>query len=312
MLTGFMHVMSFLGSAAFYLPVLAVVFWCLSPRDGARAAVLLTVGSALNTALKLVFQDPRPFWTDPGVKGREVLTSYGMPSGHAQGAIVAYGLASTRTRRRALWAAALAVVALVGVSRVYLGVHSVGQVLAGYAIGAALLAGALLLEPIVPPWWTRRRLVTQLMLSVLVALAFLAPMGAAVRSVAGGRLPAGWERAIESAGGTVGPITLSPGARTAGLLCGVLAGLSLLARRGWFEAPGPVRHQLARIAIGVGGVLALSPLALLGPHPALDFCTQTLVGLWVIAGAPEVFVRLRLAGRTVPVDGERARQAVHP
>lgn len=65
MLTGFWHAVSFLGSAGFYVPVLLVLFWCAAPRVAARAAVLLLIGGYVNTVLKFVFHDPRPYWTNP-------------------------------------------------------------------------------------------------------------------------------------------------------------------------------------------------------------------------------------------------------
>ncbi|MFC6935333.1 phosphatase PAP2 family protein [Actinomadura yumaensis] len=91
MLTGLMHALSFVGSAGFYLPLLVVVFWCVSPRAGARLGVVLVLGAALNTVLKLAFHAPRPYWTDPSVTGREPIESFGMPSGHAQNAAVVWG-----------------------------------------------------------------------------------------------------------------------------------------------------------------------------------------------------------------------------
>jgi membrane-associated phospholipid phosphatase len=307
LMTGFMHVVSFIGSAGFYVPVFAVVFCCVSPRAGAGAAVMLTMSGALNLLLKLAIHAPRPYWTDPAITAHEPLATFGMPSGHAQGAAVAYGmlglLGTRRTRGRLpaimIWTGVGVVVGLVGVSRVYLGAHSAGQVLAGWLIGAALLLTAHVLGPVVVPWWLRRRAMTQVPLSLAVSLAFLAPTAAAVAGLRSWRWPAAWARAIEAAGGSVGPITLVDGAGVAGALFGLLAGLSWLARRGWFEPGGPPWSRLARVPIGAGGagVILLGGL-LAGGTPAGAFAACAVAGAWLTAGAPEVFVRLGLAVRS--------------
>ncbi|MEW2357989.1 phosphatase PAP2 family protein [Spirillospora sp. NPDC029432] len=299
MLTGAMHVLSFIGSAAFYLPLLVVLYWCVDARLGARAAVVLSLGSIVNTWLKLLFHDPRPFWTDPSVTGHEPRDSFGMPSGHAQNAVVTWGFLASLTRRRLLWAGALLLIIGIGVSRVALGVHSAGQVLAGWGIGAAVLVLVLRLEPHVVPWWFRRPLPVQLALSLAVGLAFLGGMWAAVQALDGWRWPASWVREIVQAGGSVEPITLGEGAGAAGGLFGLLAGLSYAAHRIDFDAGGELWRRLARIPVGAAGALGLYVLGLfLGTQPVQAFFVHALLGLWAAAGAPELFVRLGLAART--------------
>ncbi len=298
-----MHAMSYLGSAGFYIPLLAVLYWCVDPRLAARATVILSFGSVLNTVLKLVFHSPRPYWTDPGVTAHESRVSFGMPSGHAQNAIVAWGYLATLTRRRIVWAGAVLVIVLIGVSRVYLGVHSTGQVLAGWAIGIVTLVVALRLEPLVVPWWARRPLAVQVALALVVSLAFLAAAWGAVHALDGWRWPDAWARSIQAAGGQIRAITLKESAAATGGLFGILAGISITASRGWFDPSGEPLRRLARLPVGIIGALACYALDYyLGTNPAMMFAAQALLGLWATAGAPETFVLLRLADRpTRPV-----------
>ncbi|MGP4025189.1 phosphatase PAP2 family protein [Actinomadura sp. 3N407] len=298
MLTGFWHVMSFLGSAAFYVPLIVVLFWCVAPRLAARAAVLLLFGAFLNTLLKLVFHDPRPYWTDPAVEGEQSHSSFGMPSGHAQNAPVAWGFFAAQTRRRLLWAAAAVIVVLIGASRVHLGVHSIGQVLGGGAIGLTLLVAALGLEPIVIPWWNRLHLAVQMALALAVSLLLLGAAWGALQPLQDWQWPNAWVRAIRAAGGDIEPVNLVEAARAAGGLCGVLAGTSLLAARGWFDPGGKPWRRLARIPVGLVGAAVVYPFA--GTNVVQSFIVQAVLGVWVTAGAPEAFVRLRLAGRPTP------------
>ncbi|MQY02404.1 phosphatase PAP2 family protein [Actinomadura macrotermitis] len=301
MLTGFMHFASFIGSAAFYLPLLVIVYWCLEPRVAARAAVLLAFSAALNSVLKLAFHAPRPFWTDPSIRAGEAHDSFGMPSGHAQNAVVAWGFLAAHLRRRLAWAAAAVIIVLIGVSRIQLGVHSPGQVLAGWGVGAALLVAALVLEPVAVPWWTRRPLAVQVALALALSLALLACAWAALRALGVWHWPVLWARAITAAGGSPHAVGLSDAAAAAGILFGVLAGVSWLGHHGWFDAGGEVWRRVARLPVGAAGGLAIYTLGLfLGTRPVQQFVVQALLGLWIVAGAPETFVRLRLAARTTP------------
>ncbi|MFI0445073.1 phosphatase PAP2 family protein [Actinomadura sp. 6N118] len=302
MLTGFMQLISFIGSAALFVPLLVVVFWCVDTRLGARLAVLMSVSGVLNNVLKLSFNEPRPFWTDPSVTGHEARDSFGMPSGHAQSAGALYGYLALRSVRWTVWAVATVMVLMIGVSRVYLGVHSAGQVLAGWAIGLTLAVLALWGVPRLVPLWARQPLMLQFALSLAVSGLCLAASWTAVRSLDGWRWPEPWARAIVDAGGSPEPVSQYAGAAAAGALFGVLAGLSWLNARGWFETGGETWRRLARIPVGVLGVLVIYGLGIpFGTaDPVPGFVIPALLSLWVTAGAPEVFVRLGLATRATP------------
>ncbi len=126
---------------ALYTLVAAIV---LAARKLTRAA-LWTVGVMLAASLstdllKVVLQRRRPVWSDPVT----TLASYSFPSGHATGIAAAAGvvivlvtlLVRRRRVRRLLYGAALALALLVGLDRIFLGVHNPSDVVAGYAVGA--------------------------------------------------------------------------------------------------------------------------------------------------------------------------------
>jgi undecaprenyl-diphosphatase len=132
-----------LGSATVLgLTVLAVSgFLALQGMWRTGVFVAIASGGALfiNAALKEVFQRPRP---EVVPHLREVMTM-SFPSGHALTSAVVYltlGALSMRIAERRLtkfycMAMAMLVTVLVGVSRVYLGVHYPTDVLAGWLIG---------------------------------------------------------------------------------------------------------------------------------------------------------------------------------
>jgi undecaprenyl-diphosphatase len=140
-LTRLMLAASVYGGPTWLIPlgiILAFAFYLHHWHRGALL-VLITVGGAalLNSLLKQGFSRarPAPFFDYP------LPSSASFPSGHAFFAASFIGglavLASARVRslaaRIAMWLVALALVLLIGFSRVYLGVHYPSDVLAGYA-----------------------------------------------------------------------------------------------------------------------------------------------------------------------------------
>jgi undecaprenyl-diphosphatase len=132
------------GYAMVMLISLAVIGYLL--MDGKRAAalwVLVSVGggAVLSNLLKLAIERPRP---DLVARLVEVNTT-SFPSGHATLAAVTYLtlgalLSRVEARRRAkiyVLTVAVGLTFLIGVSRIYLGVHWPTDVLAGWCVGAA-------------------------------------------------------------------------------------------------------------------------------------------------------------------------------
>jgi len=112
-------------------------------RRGPALLLLISVagGTALNDLLKYVFARPRP---DLVLPATQVFTS-SFPSGHAAVSAVVYLTLGALLARDApsvaakiyVMAVAILIVFLVGVSRVFLGVHYPTDVLAGWCIGSA-------------------------------------------------------------------------------------------------------------------------------------------------------------------------------
>lgn len=122
---------------------IAVGFLLLTGRRGAAGLVVLSIGGGtlLSSGLKLLFDRPRPDLVPHVV---EVYTA-SFPSGHATMTAIAYltlGALLMRVlpeRRLKVFVLATAafIVLVVGVSRVYLGVHWPTDVVAGWAVGFA-------------------------------------------------------------------------------------------------------------------------------------------------------------------------------
>ncbi len=132
------------GNAVLTLVTVAVTGYLLMLRRyGAAMLVIIAIGGGtlLAMALKLGFDRPRPDLVPHGT----LVTSASFPSGHSMLSAVVYLtlgalLARVQPRRRLkayLLLLAVLVTILVGISRIYLGVHWPTDVLAGWSVGAA-------------------------------------------------------------------------------------------------------------------------------------------------------------------------------
>ena len=147
-LTRLMQVFSFLGSVAavatMSLLVVCVSLYFRHSRTAALLAITMLGVAALDVALKHAFHRPRPvafFGATPN--------SYSFPSGHALGSLCFYGILAAilagRVRGRGakfcVWITAALLVGMIGLSRIYLGVHYPSDVIAGYC-AATVWVGA--------------------------------------------------------------------------------------------------------------------------------------------------------------------------
>lgn len=129
-------------------------------RDLAFRVVLASgVGGLVELGLKSLFHRARPLEQVVSAQG------FSLPSGHAFASTVFYGMLvylvwrlTDRAWARALSAAmGLVVVGAVGLSRVYLNVHFLTDVVAGWAAGTAWLVAVLVVVHVAEYRWTARR-----------------------------------------------------------------------------------------------------------------------------------------------------------
>jgi membrane-associated phospholipid phosphatase len=128
------------GAVAILIATLALVLLLANRHRKLEAAILATgvFGAAIiNIALKLLFERVRPTLWQPLV----IEHSFSFPSGHAMAssALVCCVVILMWRNRWRWWilAGASAYMVLIGISRVYLGVHYPSDVLAGWLISVA-------------------------------------------------------------------------------------------------------------------------------------------------------------------------------
>jgi len=145
--TAAMLVVSFMGSYVIVVASLllgAILAWRRCWYDLSTLVLAVAGGELINLLLKALFARDRPTFPDP------LVTAIGasFPSGHAMASMIFYGLMIyfgvrwlTAWRWRVLVVVTGTVlIVLIGFSRIYLGVHYLSDVLAGYAAGLTWLA----------------------------------------------------------------------------------------------------------------------------------------------------------------------------
>jgi membrane-associated phospholipid phosphatase len=122
-----------LGGELLYVGLIVVGYWAYRKKESVMAVFVLLTAILSNYWLKMFIANPRPdasYWYE-GVS--EV--NYSTPSGHSQYSATLYGWLALKIKRGWMYAAALVLTLLIGISRVYLGVHYLGDVLLGWGIG---------------------------------------------------------------------------------------------------------------------------------------------------------------------------------
>jgi undecaprenyl-diphosphatase len=137
---------SWLGSTGLAVMLLVATAWLLERRhrlDAIMLAAACAGSTALNALLKLIFHRDRPEFASEFIRRH----TYSFPSGHAMESIACLGMLAyllcqhlhRPLHRRLLVAGTVLLIGAIGVSRVYLGVHYVSDVVGGYAAGGVWL-----------------------------------------------------------------------------------------------------------------------------------------------------------------------------
>ncbi len=296
-LIGFFKLISALGEENFYLIGVPLIYWCLDKKLGKNLVYIFLLADNVNVLVKHAFRGPRPYWLDSSIQLSEN-ESYGIPSGHTQLTVVIYGMLAVWYKRGWLtWLAVFMVVAM-GLSRIYLGVHFVHDVAAGFLIGLIILIGFFAWRQYGSGQFDKSILGRKLFWAVMVPLV-LAVVYVIVRLIIGAPNTA------------VAWAVFIPGAELAGLegmatsfgaLLGLGIGINLEASRTRFMVDGPIWQRVVRYLLGLAVTVAIyaglkvvfpaDPLWLAIPFRILRYMLLTL---WMSYYGPALFVRVGLA-----------------
>jgi membrane-associated phospholipid phosphatase len=269
----FFQGVTFLGNAEFYLLLAPIIIWCVNYRLGARLGILLLLSSYINESLKNLFMQPRPCDPRPDICVDHA-EGYGIPSGHSQNAVVFWGTIAHWVGTVGAWVGAILVMLLIGLSRIYLGVHFPTDVLAGWGIGIVILVIYIALGKRLEDWLGELSLAVQILVALGVSLALVA---------------------------------LQPNdvmVQVTGALAGIATGVALAAQYLDFDAGGEIWKRTIRFVLGVAivagivfGLRLIFPSEGASLYAVFRFIRYGLAGAWISFGAPWLFLRLHLADK---------------
>ncbi len=287
---------------------LVVLYWCWDYRVMSRVWMIYLVSSWLTVCLKLVLQYPRPYWIFPEVRGLSHASGFGMPSGHSLVTTAVWGEFFRLRKISYVRAACVAVILGVGVSRIYLGVHSLAQVVAGIVCALGLLGIYPLLERRLSSRFQAFTIGKQLTVIFLGSLAAASAALAARAFAMNFDLPDEWtDRALEKRprDGPLNPFDLRLSIISAGTVLGFLGGYRLLVH---WNRDQRARDWNSRLKRTLLGSLIMGPIVFgerygmtaetLAGWPmtarlALHYTFGVTAGSLVSLGLPMLFHRLR-------------------
>jgi membrane-associated phospholipid phosphatase len=293
-----MDLLSLVGSVFFYTLLIAIIYWCVDTRLGIRLGIAFFISCNTYSLLKLVFHSPRPYWVDANVKALSTESSFGFPSGHSHMAAAVWGMLGFKSKKGGWIAGSLILIFLIGISRMYLGVHFLSDVLGGWALGFLLLALMALLDKSVSNWVERSKPVIIFAAALLVGIFFLVLGFFFYSSLLPWQLPSEWNAQFQS---SIHPATMKDIVESAGIWIGFAGGicwLRSLTGIGPYKTTGTRSQLIWRCLVGIAGILFLYSSLGLVIQPSdgiiigsIRLLRSGLTGFWISGLAPYVFIK---------------------
>ena len=290
-LTGVFLLLTEFGAETIQLPLIAFLYWCGKKRIAILIGISFFSGMVVNQLLKITFCVQRPFLRFENLAAvAEALpgaSGFSFPSGHTAGAISVYGMIAMLTEKRWLKIVMVSLIAAVGISRLYLGVHTPTDVLAAIVIGTLILIAVRIASRSLaanPALKNRFLLLGFALLLISMLYALLKPY------------PEG-----------TGAFLRSDVMKTVGAALGGLIGFRVEESKLRFEAP---KSWLGKILVFIPGIALTMALRVLLKAPLNaafgelvgSFVRYVLITFWITALYPVLFGwTLRRAKRTAPV-----------
>lgn len=280
--TGFLDVMAegitIFGEETLLIVFVLLIFWCIDKKKGLVISTSLLASEVAMCTLKAIVRAPRPFQVLESVQGKrvETATGYSFPSGHTTGASSVYSSIAFNFRKKWLSVVCAVIIVLVGVSRLYLGVHWPLDVACGLILGITI---TVLLTGILEKFFSDEH----------KTMVFSACSG----SIA---LVAGLVMGLLVTTGTIDAMAFTDFTKMLGLTGGAFLGFLLEEKYTKFSVEGTLVQKGLRMVLGIGFlVLIKSGLKAVFPTMVVFDCIRYAVtGFWAFGLFPMIGAKAKL------------------
>ncbi|MBQ7325564.1 MAG: phosphatase PAP2 family protein [Clostridia bacterium] len=145
----FFQLVTYFGEDVLFLAMALILLWCIDKHKAYYILICGFVASLAGQLMKMTFKIDRPWVQDPDFQpvgsAKEAANDFSFPSGHTILVTSTWGATALSFGGKLLRIGAPILIFLVGLSRMYLGVHTPWDVLAGWGVG---IAAIILLRPL--------------------------------------------------------------------------------------------------------------------------------------------------------------------
>lgn len=139
----FFKLITELGDETAILVMVAVIYFGIDKKAGERIGFTVLFSGVLNGLIKIAVRRPRPFVKEPAFAKADLAEKYAdsfsFPSGHAQNSAALYLSIKRSFKNKFVSCICITLITLICFSRIILGVHYISDVLAGLALGIAIV-----------------------------------------------------------------------------------------------------------------------------------------------------------------------------
>ncbi|KAB2439994.1 phosphatase PAP2 family protein [Bacillus luti] len=139
-LTTFFKLVSSIANETLYLVIISIIYWSVSKRKAFHMIVILCLSGYIGITVKNFMKIPRPYTYD-GISAlyEKSASGYSFPSTHVQLATTFWGSLMTLCQKRIIWIMGIIFIMLVTISRLYLRVHWLSDILGAVLFSAIVV-----------------------------------------------------------------------------------------------------------------------------------------------------------------------------
>lgn len=261
----FANFASIVGEQTFVIAVMLYILWNLDKNKGFTICSTLLFSVMSMGLLKAIVRAPRPFQVLDSIDGKRLATAtgYSFPSGHTTTGSSFYSSLAFAYKKRALSILCAVMIVLVGLSRLYLGVHWPIDVFGGLVLGIGI---TIIAYPKLSALYEDKK--RRYSFSITVG---------SVTFVLGLVL------AILLNTHSVDEVAFTDLMKVLALAGGGYLGFALEVKKVNYAIEAPLKKKLLRFVLGMAGVVSIMSLKALIPvnlYSAGSFVRYALLGFW--------------------------------